>query len=401
MQPVSPNTSPVNPPPLPPRGKRRNASGNGTLVSISQSANKPEVGLLYQIISSFSSLFRSVIAESPFPLLILPKDIINYIITHITEDKDLCSLTQTCRTLSAMRTLPHIKIRICLFNVISTVGMELIDALRHTPLNDSETRQLGLSPIQYISPREQRQNAAYLRYAEKIEDKFFALCKKKCPEITVADFHSMADVMLQRLIKIVRSSFHSVADMIHRKFTNQTEYTECLGCPSCCKPIARKFYSKLETVSKNFLEKAYLDSALTYASQPLEKITPISFKAKVAELQAHFPHHSSCDIETCLRQAIKTSHGDGILKLANIYVDPNYPQSITLKMALQTELENSKTASNMTEEQLYEIEVKLAHLDETAQMEAQKISLFYAELDQAVASGQEETRSKALHSIID
>lgn len=416
MQPVSPKWHPKLPkcytirgisPELPPRGTRRTTTSNGTLVpqQTPQLGASAEVGLLDQLTSFVSKNF--FIDESPIfvlePELMYP-EMMTHIFTTITEDKDLVSFRITCKTLSRMNLLPNTKIRIFCF-AMGNIGDKLIKATAERPLHSDEFSRYAFSPIiqedaEKSSRKSTIDNESCIEAAQSYET---ALVKKfllQCSSLNIRekDFFIVAkmipQILMEKTVSFDREGHLKYINFYTRPYAyiiNRTLNYELLHFDEIKQTKLDEMRSqevvadnktilelKLETVIKNFNNNICLHLVKLYARLPIEMIKPCSFEKKLTEIADSFPC-SGIDIKEVLLSSIKAAHGPALAGLAQAYLDlkPNNPKIEELKLALKADLENSKTAPNMTDERLYEIETKLANIDATAQMEAQKLGMFY------------------------
>lgn len=301
--------------------------------------------------------FNSLFPDQPC-ILILPKEVLSHIFTIITNEEDLVSFRITCSALSKIKLLPDTQIRIFSFQVMGGIGNSFIQAVNEKPLNHMECRRLGIPEIEYRNSDQVVERKAKNLQMQTLINTLFQNFEAKCLTGRITD---------KELCFVART----IPKIIERKAMSHEN---------------RKFLLvKIEEVILCFKIRIIKARAETYACQSIERIGPCSFEAKMDELLSCFPDLKGI-IKYSMREALRQKHFKEINALATAYSNPSpsNPKIEELKCALQAELEQSKTAPGMSVENLYEIETKLANLDATVQMEAEKLAQFYKEIKNMV-----------------
>ncbi|GEM_PF-5607927 len=373
---------------------------------------------LYEDAANGAHTFSMLINKQSPILSVIPEDLIGLLFRFIESPKDKHAFGLTCKTLCAISATLPMEISFCPGRVLKLrnfVEMGFLHRMKFTERANQLCSAIRETKIQ---------SSCALTTAENDLYKAFKICSLPyhgCPNSSDFPF----------LVRMIRENLSKALESI---------------------PGVQREDHLHESILNHFNEKVFLDAVADFASSPITKMTPHYFLKAVAELQAFCPILNIVSIEAILRNAIRTTQSDALNRLAKL--DTSSPEFEGLKQTIISELTEllAVTHSRMMElvgatgqnGKIHEAQ-KLMRAVEPDGLDAENaikafgdlmaelaslccwdngyivggkeyeirgkldnpdaavlgLCPFFAELNLEVLPGEEETRSKALHRIID
>jgi hypothetical protein len=188
---------------------------------------------------------------------------------------------------------------------LNNAAAALVNRVAFRKLTADEARARGVPQVKFADPNDQANYAGTLQQAENREKEFYDVFKTRCSQLGV----NMAD--------IATFGEYSAAAQAHLDSLAENYKPRNIDPPVELMP------QKMDTAKAGFGKRIFQDMVDAYASQPIDNITIDSYRKAVADILGFFKNGNSVvDIETSLRQALKTKHDQAFNQLANVYMNP-------------------------------------------------------------------------------
>lgn len=199
-------------------------------------------------------------------------------------------------------------------------------------LTSEEAQKLGASAVAFNDPAKQNEYAAMKLLTENALDDFYKTFKTRVSQLGINENDAKFGIISTAAIELLKSDGKQIGRSLFGLSELNNKYSSIL------------LEKKMETTVESFNSRIFDDMINGLASQPLDKITSDTFKAKTVMICKFFNKANIVEVEARIRQAIVAKHNGAFEALIQALTNatPTDACFVERKDALKTDLIKEK-----------------------------------------------------------